>query len=87
MKAVNEEKNLMSFTTNQQTENIQEQSEREEKVMRDQLQAVEKELELATVELAEKDKIFKSQRRLIAELQKEYESKLNKRNERFSQRK
>ena len=34
--------------------------------MRDQLQAVEKELALARVELAKKDKIFKSQRRLIA---------------------
>ena len=75
----------MSLTTNQQTENIQEQLEREEKAMRDQLQAVEKELALAKVELAKKNDIFISQRRLIAELQAEYKFKLDRRNEKSSQ--
>ena len=73
------------ITSNQQTENIQEQLEKEEKAIRDQLQAVEKELALARVKLAKKEEIFKSQKRLIAKLQVEYESKLDRRNERSSQ--
>ena len=67
MKAANQEKNLTSFTTNQQTENIQEQPESEEKAMRDRLQAVKKELALAKVEPAKKNKIYKSQRICTAE--------------------
>ena len=39
----------------------------------------------AKVELAKKEEIYRSQRRLIAELQKEYESKLNNGNGRLVQ--
>jgi len=67
--------------TQGQIVNTQEQLEREEKAMRDKLQAVERELVLARVELAKNDNIFQNQRRLISELQAEYKFKLDRRNE------
>jgi len=60
--------------------NPQEQLEREEKAMREKLQAVETELRLARVELAKKENIFQNQRRLIAELQTEYKFNLDRKN-------
>ena len=59
--------------------------EMEEKAMRDQLQAVEKEIALAKVELAEKDNIYKNQQKLIVELQAKYKFELEKRNEKSLQ--
>ena len=66
--AANEEKNLTTPTTNQQLMNTQEMKE---KTMWEQLQSVEREIALARPELAEKDNIYKNQRKLIAELQYE----------------
>ena len=73
----NEDESFTPLTTNQQLMNTQEM---EEKTMRDQLQAVEREITLAKVELAKKDNIFKNQQKLIAELQAKYKFELDKRN-------
>lgn len=66
--------------TQEQLGNPQEQLEKEEKALKDKILDVERELVQARVELAKKEEIYRSQRRLIAELRTEYNVKLKKRN-------